>query len=317
MTVTRSLLILAAITLCVALPAYLPRHMVDLLVFAGIYTIAGLGVGLLLGQCGIANLGQIVFYAIGAYATAYLTVHLGAPAAVGLIAGMVISAVLALIVGWPILRLTGYFLALATLAMGIIANAIFFEWEWLTGGTLGIGGIPKLQLFSFVLDTPLRFYYLVLGVVIICMLLARNLIGSRTGLALRAMRDSQDAAISLAVNPRWLQTRIFILSAVLGSVAGSLFAHYGGFANVQSFGIEKTINFLLIPVLGGATSLPGVIVGALFITFMPELLSQFGNVHQILFGGALVGVVVLMPAGLVGAVSGFWRRREDGSGAIP
>src|SRR5437764_2998756 len=188
--------------------------------------------------------------------------------------------------------------------MGIVANALFFEWEWLTGGTLGIGGIPKLQLFSFVLDTPLRFYYLVLGVVIICMLLAHNLIGSRTGLALRAMRDSQDAAISLAVNPRWLQTRIFILSAVLGSVAGSLFAHYGGFANVQSFGIEKTINFLLIPVLGGAASLVGLVVGALFITFMPGLFGHFGRLHQMLFGVALVGVVVPMPAGLLGVVAG-------------
>lgn len=317
MKAARFLLVLVAIAVCVALPPYLPRHFVDLLVFAGIYTIAGLGVGLLLGQCGIANLGQIVFYAIGAYATAYLTVYVQAPAAVGFAVGIAISAALALTIGWPILRLSGYFLALATLAMGVIANALFFEWDWLTGGTLGIGGIPKLQLFGFVLDTPLRFYYLVLGVAVVCMLLAQNLIRSRTGLALRAMRDSQDAAISLAVNPRWLRTRIFILSAVLGSVAGSLFAHYGGFANVQSFGIEKAINFLLIPVLGGATSLLGVVVGALFIAFMPELLSQFGSVHQILFGVALVGVVVLMPAGLTGALAGVWRRGTDWAGAKP
>jgi branched-chain amino acid transport system permease protein len=317
MKAARSLLVLVAIAACVALPPFLPRHFVDLLVFAGIYSIAGLGVGLLLGQCGIANLGQIVFYAIGAYATAYLTVYVHAPAAVGFVVGIVISAALALTIGWPILRLTGYFLALATLAMGIIANALFFEWDWLTGGTLGIGGIPKLRIFGFLLDTPLRFYYLVLGVVAICMLLARNLIGSRTGLALRAMRDSQDAAISLAVNPRALRTRVFILSAILGSVAGSLFAHYGGFANVQSFSIEKTINFLLIPVLGGATSLLGVVIGALFITFMPELLSQFGSIHQILFGVALVGVVVLMPAGLTGALAGVWRRGVDRTGAKP
>ena len=317
MKAARFLLVLVAIAVCVALPPYLPRHFVDLLVFAGIYTIAGLGVGLLLGQCGIANLGQIVFYAIGAYATAYLTVYVQAPAAVGFAVGIAISAALALTIGWPILRLSGYFLALATLAMGVIANALFFEWDWLTGGTLGIGGIPKLQLFGFVLDTPLRFYYLVLGAAVVCMLLARNLIRSRTGLALRAMRDSQDAAISLAVNPRWLRTRVFILSAVLGSVAGSLFAHYGGFANVQSFGIEKAINFLLIPVLGGATSLLGVVVGALFIGFMPELLSQFGSVHQILFGVALVGVVVLMPAGLTGALAGVWRRGTDWAGAKP
>ena len=174
MKAARFLLVLVAIAVCVALPPYLPRHFVDLLVFAGIYTIAGLGVGLLLGQCGIANLGQIVFYAIGAYATAYLTVYVQAPAAVGFAVGIAISAALALTIGWPILRLSGYFLALATLAMGVIANALFFEWDWLTGGTLGIGGIPKLQLFGFVLDTPLRFYYLVLGAAVVCMLLAQN-----------------------------------------------------------------------------------------------------------------------------------------------
>src|SRR2546426_2866519 len=132
MKAARFLLIVVAFAACVALPPNLPRHFVDLLVFAGIYTIAGLGVGLLLGQCGIANLGQIVFYAVGAYATAYLTVYVQAPAAVGFIVVIAISAALALAIGWPILRLSGYFLALATLAMGIIANALFFEWDWLT-----------------------------------------------------------------------------------------------------------------------------------------------------------------------------------------
>lgn len=165
-----------------------------------------------------------------------------------------------------------------------------------------------MQLFSFVLDTPLRFYYLVVTVMSLCLLLAHNLTRSRNGLMLRAMRDAPEAATSLAIDLQWLRTRIFILSAVMGSVAGSLFAHYGGYVSVQSFGIDTSISFLLIPVLGGATSLPGVVVGALFITLLPELLSRFGNVHQILFGLALVGVVVLMPTGLMGALAWLWQR---------
>ena len=300
--------ILVSIAICLVVPLFLSRSIVDLLVFAGIYVIAGLGVGLLLGQCGIANLGQTVFYGIGAYSSAYLTVQLGAPALSGFVVGVVLSAALAMIVGWPILRLTGYFLALATLALGIIATALFYEWDWLTGGTLGIGGIPKLQLFGMALDTPIRFYYLVLAVMLLCMLLAHNMITSRTGLMLRAMRDAPDAAISLAINLRWLRTRIFMLNAILGSLAGSLFAHYGGYVNVQGFSIDRAISFLLIPVLGGVTSLPGLVIGALFITFLPELLSRFGQVHQILFGLALVAVVVLMPSGLMGAFSGLLRR---------
>lgn len=299
---------IAVLVAAAALPPLLPRNVMDLLVFTCIYSIAGLGVGLLLGQCGIANLGQSVFYALGAYATAYVTVTLGGGAMAGMALGIVVSAVVAFIVGWPILRLTGHFLALATLALGIIANALFYEWDWLTHGSLGFGGIPKLELFGFVLDTPLRFYYLVAGVLLACLWVSNNLIKSRTGMMLRAMRDAPEAAISLGVNRQWLRTRIFVLSAVLGSLAGSLFAHYGSFVNVQSFGIDKAISFLIIPVLGGVTSLPGVVIGALFITLVPEALSRFGHAHQILFGLTLVAVVVLLPSGLVGGFQRFSAR---------
>jgi len=296
------IVLLCILLVALVAPPFLPRSIVDLLVFTCIYSIAGLGVGLLLGQCGIVNLGQSVFYALGAYSTACITVTLGGGALGGFFVGIVISAAVAFVIGWPILRLTGHFLALATLALGIIANALFYEWDWLTHGSLGFGGIPKLNIFGFVLDTPLRFYYLAAGILFLCLLLAKNLIGSRTGLMLRAMRDSPEAAISLGVNQQWLRTRMFALNAVLGSLAGSLFAHYGSFVNVQSFGIDKAISFLIIPVLGGVTSLPGVVIGALFITLVPEVLARFGQVHQILFGLTLVAVIVLLPSGLVGGI---------------
>lgn len=301
-------LIVALLAVWAVLPAFLPRNLTDLLVFAGIYTIAGLGVGLLLGHCGIVNLAQAVFYGIGAYATAYLTVEMGAPNAAGFIVGAVVAAAVAFLIGWPILRLTGYFLALATLALSIIGNALFFEWDWLTGGTLGIGGIPRLEFFGFALDSPSRFYYLVWLVAFACMVLAQNLATSRTGLMLRAMRDSSDAATSLAIDLQWLRTRVFILCAVFGALAGSLFAHYTSFVSVQSFTVEKSFSFLLISVLGGVRSVFGAVVGALFITFLPEYLSRLGDFHQILFGLALVVVVVGLPGGIMSAVEGLWRR---------
>ena len=285
-----------------ALPFALPRNLVDLLVFSGIYTIAGLGVSLLLGHCGIVNLAQAVFYGIGAYATAYLTVEMNLPSVTGFIVGALVSMAIAFAVGWPVLRLTGYFLALATMALSIIGNALFYEWDWLTQGTLGIGGVPKLQLFGFALDTPLRYYYLAWAVAIACMALSYNLTNSRTGLMLRAMRDSTDAAISLGVDIPWLRTRVFMLSALFGSIAGNLFAHYTSFVSVQSFTVEKSFNFLLIAVLGGVRSPWGAAVGAVFITLVPEYLSRLGDFHQILFGLALIGVVVFLPDGLIGAI---------------
>src|SRR4029078_4187877 len=139
-----------------ALPHVLSRHLTDLLVFTALYATAGIGVGLLLGQCGIVNLGQATFYGIGAYSCAYLTVELGYPNVVGFLVGAAISVTVALVVCWAVLRLTGYFLALATLALSIIGSSLFYEWDWLTGGELGIGGIPQLYVFGFQRATPGR-----------------------------------------------------------------------------------------------------------------------------------------------------------------
>lgn len=305
----RNLLWIAvAIAIWAALPFLVPRNIADLLVFTGIYTIAGLGIGLLLGHCGIVNLAQATFYGLGAYASAYCTVMMGWPSVTGFLVGAVISMALAYVIGRPILRLTGYFLALGTLALSAIASALFFEWDWLTGGTLGIGGIPKLDLLGFVLDRPSRYYFFVWIVAFACMWAAHNLVDSRSGLMLRAMRDSSTAAAALSVDLQSLRTRVFVVCALFGSLAGSLFAHHVSFVSTQSFTVDRSITFLLIPVIGGATSVPGIVVGALFITFLPELLSKLGDVHQILFGLALVAVVVLMPDGLMGAWDRFRAR---------
>ena len=303
---------LGGLVVWAALPAVLPRNFVDLLVFAGIYTIAGLGVGLLLGQCGIVNIAQATFYGIGAYASAYVTVTLRAPIVVGIVTGAVVAAVLAALIGWPILRLRGYFLGLATLALSVIGSTLFYEWDWLTGGALGIGGLPSLQLLGYPLDNPTRYYYVVWLVAFACMVLGRNLVRSRTGLMLRAMRDSAEAAVGLAIDLQWLRTRVFVLCAVLGSLAGSLFAHHVNYVSIDSFVIGKSITFLLIPMLGGVTSVAGIVVGALFVTFVPELLSRLGDFHQILFGLALVGVVVGLPGGLMGVIERVWRARAAG-----
>ena len=191
---SRLIWIAVALAVWAVLPFVVPRNIADLLVFTGIYSIAGLGIGLLLGHCGIVNLAQATFYGLGAYASAYCTVMMGLPSAVGFVAGAAISMALAYVIGRPILRLTGYFLALGTLALSAIASALFFEWDWLTGGTLGIGGIPKLDLFGFVLDRPSRYYFFVWIVAFACMAAARNLVDSRTGLMLRAITPCLDFA---------------------------------------------------------------------------------------------------------------------------
>jgi len=289
-------------------PLVASRSVVDILVFTGLYTIAGLGVTFLLGQCGIVSLAQSVFYGIGAYASAYCTTHYGWPAPAGFGAGMGVSALIALAVGWPVLRLSGYFLALATLALAIIGHVLFTEWDWLTGGTLGIGGIRALAPFGFQLNSPQRFYYFVWPIAGLLLWLHYNLLHSRTGFAMHAMRDAPAAAQVLGVDTHALKVKIFVLSAVLGALAGSLFAHYVTFVSVDSFGVDRAINFLLLAVLGGAKTIVGAVLGALFITVMPHVLSQFGDVHAVLFAVCLIAAVIFLPEGFGGALQRALRR---------
>ncbi len=293
-----------------ALPAIATRAVVDMLVFAGLYAIAGLGVAFLLGQCGIVSLAQSVFYGIGAYATAYCTAFLAWPAAAGFASGAAVSALIALAVGWPVLRLSGYFLALATLALAVIGHVLFLEWDWLTGGTLGIGGIPALNLLGFELNSPQRFYYLVWPLAFAAVLMHASLLHTRAGLAMRAMRDAPAAAAVLGVDVHILKVKIFVLSAVLGAFSGSLFAHYVSFVSVDSFGVDRAINFLLLAVLGGAQTVWGAVLGALFITVTPRLLSGFGDVHAMLFAAFLVAAVIFLPEGFGGALQRALRPRS-------
>jgi branched-chain amino acid transport system permease protein len=294
--------------LWLALPWLASRNVVDMLVFTGLYTIAGLGVTFLLGQAGIVSLAQSVFYGIGAYSSAYCSIQLGLPAPVGFAVGIIVSASLALVVGWPVLRLSGYFLALATLALAIIGHVLFLEWDWITGGTLGIGGIPQLGWFDFRFNSPQRFYYLVWPLAALLLLMHVNLLHSRAGLAIRAMRDAPAAALVLGIDTHVLKVKMFVLSAVLGSLAGSLLAHYVSFVSVDSFGVDRAISFLLLAVLGGARTVLGTVLGALFITVMPNLLSHFGDIHAVLFAACLIATVIFLPEGFGGAVQRLAQR---------
>lgn len=310
---TLGLLVLAA---WAVLPAFASRSIVDMLVFTGLYTIAGLGVSFLLGQCGIVTLAQSVFYGVGAYSTAYCATQLGWPLVGGFVIGVALSCVIALVVGWPILRLSGYFLALATLALAIIGHVLFTEWDWITGGTLGVGGIPPLSVQGFAFNTPQRFYYLIWPIALLLLWLHYNLLHSRTGFAMRAMRDAPAAARVLGVDTHFLKVKVFILSAALGALAGSLFAHYVTFVSVDSFDVSRAIDFLLVAVLGGAKTIVGTVLGALFITVLPRMLSRFGDMHAVLFAALLIAAVIFLPDGFGGALGKLWRR-NDGAEVKP
>jgi branched-chain amino acid transport system permease protein len=273
----------------------------DLMVFAGIYCLITIGLSLLIGYAGQISLCHAAFYGIGAYVSGILTARYGMNPWVCMLLGMGIAALVAFLVGAPSLKLKGHYLAMATLAFGIIVFIIFNEEvEW-TGGPDGMSGIPGLSLFGFQFDSVNKYYYLVWVFVFAAFIFTINIIQSRTGRALRAIHSSETAAMAMGVNISRFKIMVFIYGAVLASLAGSLYAHYLNFINPSTFDLFFSIKLLIMIALGGMHQIWGAIIGAFLITFLSyEWLHFFQEFEVIVYGGILLLVTIFLPDGLAG-----------------
>lgn len=273
----------------------------DLMIFAGIYCLMTIGLSLLMGYAGQISIGHGAFYGIGAYTSAILTVQYGLNPWPCIFIGMVISAVVAVLVGAPSLKLRGHYLAMATLAFGIIVYIIFNEETSWTGGPDGMPGIPGLSLFGFAFDSVEKYYYLVWVFVFVAFIFTVNLIQSGTGRALRAIHVSEPAASAMGVDISRYKILVFVYSAVLASLAGSLYAHYLNFINPSTFDLFFSIKLVIMIALGGMYNIWGAIIGAVFITFLNyEWLHYFEEFEVIIYGAILLLVTIFLPKGLAG-----------------
>jgi branched-chain amino acid transport system permease protein len=277
------------------------EHYTDIMIFAGIYCLITIGLSLLMGYAGQISIGHAAFYGIGAYTSAILTAQYGLNPWPCICMGMVISAVIAFLVGAPSLKLRGHYLAMATLAFGIIVYIIFNEETAWTGGPDGMTGIPGLNLFGFEFDSVEKYYYLVWMFVFAAFIFTVNLIQSGTGRALRAIHVSESAAGAMGVDISRFKIVVFVYSAVLASLAGSLYAHYLNFINPATFDLFFSIKLLIMIALGGMHSIWGAIIGAGLITFLSyEWLHYFEEYEVIVYGAILLLVTIFLPKGLVG-----------------
>ena len=276
-------------------------HYTDIMVFAGIYCLITIGLSLLMGYAGQISIGHAAFFGIGAYISAILTVRYGLNPWLCMFIGMIIAAVVAILVGAPSLKLKGHYLAMATLAFGIIIYIIFNEEiEW-TGGPDGMSGIPGLSLFGFELDSVVSYFYLVWGFVFAAFIFTINIIQSGAGRALRAIHSSEPAASAMGVDISRFKIIVFVYSAILASLAGSLYAHYLNFINPSTFDLFFSIKLLIMIALGGMHNIWGAIIGAALITFMSyEWLHYFEELEVIVYGAILLIVTIFFPNGLVG-----------------
>ncbi|MDR3578765.1 MAG: branched-chain amino acid ABC transporter permease [Oryzomonas sp.] len=311
--------LLFAVLILVAPLAFKGGYLLNVLVFVGINTMLAVALNLLLGYAGQISLGHAGFFGIGAYLSGVLTATCGwnpwlampfAALAVGILAGLI---------GFPILKLKGHYLAMATLGLGIIIYIVFNETVDLTGGPSGLSGIPNFAVGSLVFDSDIKNYYLVWTFTLAVVLFSVNLAGSRVGRALRAVHDSEVAARVMGVNVRLLKVQVFALSAVICSLAGSLYAHTMTFISPVSFGFNFSVELLTMVVIGGLGSVYGSFLGAALLTLLPELLRGAQDYDIVIYGGLLMVMVMFVPGGLVRGIPDLFRRmarlREDAGNA--
>lgn len=310
----------------------------DTMVRVGILTTVVVGLNLLMGHAGQISLGQAGFYAIGAYVSAIMTtraanrgINVFFPGLIPdhwwwwpwlmILAGMVITGVVAYLIGKPVLRLRGHYLAMGTLGVGLIIFILFREGSTFTGAFDGIASVPRLRVGGFEIWPRERYYFLVWGVALAVMWLSLNIVNSRVGRALRAIEGSELAAHTMGVDIERFKLQVFVLSTVFASIAGSLYAHYQTLVNPAPFGFVGSLDLVIMAALGGLASIWGAPFGVGIIFVIKEvlrarlhrLLHGAGGEHEIiLFGILLVVIMIFMPQGLSYGVTRAYSRLKVG-----
>jgi len=280
-----------------------------LMVFIGINTMVTVGLCLLLGYTGQVSLGQAAFYGLGAYFSAVLSKTHGINPWLAMLTGAVATGSFAYLVGYPIFRLRGNYLAMATLGLGIIMYILFRQLAQFTGGPDGMAGIPYLSIGSFTFDTSFKRYFLVWLFCLAILLISQNIVRSRTGRALKAVHGSEAAAESLGINVDQFKVKIFVLSAVYASLAGSLLVHHVRHVSPSSFDFVDSIYVVVMAVVGGLASIWGAIFGTATVRILSDkLLLEFGEWDIIIFGLILVLVMIFAPQGLFVWLKEQWQR---------
>ncbi|HEX8740393.1 MAG TPA: branched-chain amino acid ABC transporter ATP-binding protein/permease [Casimicrobiaceae bacterium] len=285
----------AFVALLVAIPLFAPPFWVTLGNYIGLYSIVALGLVLLTGVAGQTSFGQAAFVGLGAYTSAYLTTQTAVSPWLALPAALALTAAIALALGFITLRMKGHYLPLATIAWGIALYLTFGNLDWL-GGHTGMSGIPPLALGSFSLRNERHYYALIWVVALAALWASRNLLDSRPGRALRAMKGGLEMAEAFGIDGARLKTVAFVYAALLACVSGWLYAHLQRFVNPTPFGIEQGIEYLFMAVIGGAASVWGAVVGATLITVLkevlqdvlPALLGRSGNFEIVVFGALMI-----------------------------
>lgn len=293
--------ILALLPLAFGGSSYTMRLLIISMIWGGV----AVAWDLLLGYAGVFNLGQVGFFALGAYASAMLSENAGANPWWGLIAGTIVGAVLAVLLGLPSLRLAGIYIALLTLAFYEVLSPLLTVGEAIgTGGKRGISPITPYSIggYTFTGDSQVPWYYTALGLFVICLVVSYFAINSRFGSSFVALHDSESFAQSLGISRYKVSLLIVGISGALTGLMGAFYAHYTGVVSPRVLGLEVFIYLVIMVLLGGVGKFPGPALGAFIIIFLSDWLRQFERWRMLIFGALVVVIVMLAPRGIMGAV---------------
>jgi len=305
----KHLLIVIAVLLCAAaLPFALSPYSLRVMVLALISAIAVIGLCFAFGYAGLVDLGQAAFVGIGGYTAAILTTKLGFGFWQALPLALLAAGVFAVLIGAPMLRLRGHYLALATVGLNVTMEIITKNWEGLTGGEDGITSIPGVSIAGMPIATDRAYYFLALAFLVIAAGIGLALRASRFGRAMIAVRDDELAADACGVLVFRTKLTAFTLASVFGSLSGVLYAHYAGYISPGDFDSVRSITLLVMLIVGGEASILGAIGGAVLISFAPEWLRFLGTAYLTVFGIAIMLVLILAPEGAAGAARALRRR---------
>ncbi len=262
------------------------------------HIILAIALNLFMGYAGQISLGHAAFFGIGAYSSAFFTTNYGLNPYIALIIGLCITFFLASCLARPILSLKGHYLAMATLGLGIIVHIFLVQEEGITGGPDGMSNIPVLSILGFPLDSDIKWYFFLLAITCGAILISLNIGASRMGRALKAIHGSEIAAECLGIDTATVKAQIFVLSALITSFVGSLFAHQQAFISPDSCSFFFSIELVTMVVLGGLGSTFGAVFGALILTLLPEVLVHFEELEVIIYGAILMAIMIFLPKGV-------------------
>ncbi|MDJ0815006.1 MAG: high-affinity branched-chain amino acid ABC transporter permease LivM [Desulfobacterales bacterium] len=302
----------------IAFPFVFSLYQTNIMITALIYVITGLGLNIVVGLAGLLDLGYVAFYAVGAYSYALLNYHFGLNFWMTLPIGAGLGLIFGILLGFPVLRLRGDYLAIVTLGFGEIIRLVLENWNEFSFGPSGIANIPRPGFFGLEMSlhqATTYLYFLMIGLSLVTIFVVRRLQDSRIGRAWIALREDEVACQAMGIDKTRTKLSAFAMGATWAGMAGVVFAAKTTFINPASFTLWESIIILCVVVLGGMGSVMGVIFGALILILLPEYLRAFSEFRLLIFGAVLVVMMVFRPGGIVAEARRTYQFKTEGMGS--